>query len=116
VGVPKFVLFEALFQILVTEMDNRMHMVDFFLHARMEMGTRRGTQTTINDGFYDIVVWIPPAMPPIRIRHPKGVSTIEVVLDSPEFTVQDLQQEIYAAAGVLPSRQIRVCFYIDERI
>jgi len=28
VGVPKFVLFEALFQILVTEMDNRMHITD----------------------------------------------------------------------------------------
>jgi len=55
----------------------------------------------------------PPAMPPIRIRHPKGVSTIEVVFDSPEFTVQDLQQEIYAAAGVLPSRQIRVYLYLD---
>ena len=50
-GVPKFVLFEALFQILVTEMDNRMHMVDFFLHARMEMGTRRGTQTTTNHAY-----------------------------------------------------------------
>jgi len=56
VGVPKFFLFEALFQILVTEMDNRMHMVVFFLHARMEMGTtRRGTQTTTNDGF--MILW-----------------------------------------------------------
>jgi len=51
-------------------------------------------------------------MPLIRIRHPKGVSTIEVVFDSPEFTVQDLQQEIYVAAGVLASRQIRACFIL----
>ena len=49
-------------------------------------------------------------MAPIRLRHPKGVSTIEVSLD-PEFTVQDLQQEIYASSNILPSRQIRqFCF------
>jgi len=49
-------------------------------------------------------------MAPIRLRHPKGVSTIEVSLD-PEFTVQDLQQEIYASSAILPSRQIRqFCF------
>jgi len=33
---------------------------------------------------------------PIRIRHPKVVSTIQVLFD---FTVQDLQQEIYAAGA-----------------
>lgn len=49
-------------------------------------------------------------MAPIRLRHPKGVSTIEVSLD-PEFTVQDLQQEIYAASGILPSRQIRQFYF-----
>lgn len=43
-------------------------------------------------------------MAPIRLRHPKGVSTIEVLSDS---TVQDLQQEIYAQTQILPSRQIR---------
>ncbi|KIM48893.1 hypothetical protein M413DRAFT_89393 [Hebeloma cylindrosporum] len=44
-------------------------------------------------------------MAPIRLRHPKGVCTIEVSLE-PEFTVQDLQQEIYAVSNILPSRQI----------
>ncbi|KAJ6623496.1 hypothetical protein B0H10DRAFT_796931 [Mycena sp. CBHHK59/15] len=44
-------------------------------------------------------------MAPVRLRHPKGVSTIQVALDSDEFTVQDLQQEIYAASDILPSRQ-----------
>ncbi|KAF8969849.1 hypothetical protein BDZ97DRAFT_1792975 [Flammula alnicola] len=44
-------------------------------------------------------------MAPVRLRHPKGVSTIEVSFD-PSFTVQDLQQEIYAATDILPSRQI----------
>lgn len=42
-------------------------------------------------------------MAPIRLRHPKGVMTIQVDLDN--FTVQDLQQEIYAATDILPSLQ-----------
>jgi ubiquitin thioesterase OTU1 len=46
-------------------------------------------------------------MAPIRLRHPKGTSTLEVDLDSEEVTVQDVQQKIYAASGILPSRQIR---------
>ncbi|KAG6918114.1 hypothetical protein DXG01_016301 [Tephrocybe rancida] len=41
----------------------------------------------------------------IRLRHPSGVSTIQVALDRDDFTVQDLQQEIYAATQILPSRQ-----------
>ncbi|KAF5380991.1 hypothetical protein D9615_004075 [Tricholomella constricta] len=41
----------------------------------------------------------------IRLRHPAGVSTIQVALDRDGFTVQDLQQEIYAATKILPSRQ-----------
>lgn len=45
-------------------------------------------------------------MAPIRLRHPKGSSTIEVGLDSEEFTVQEMQQKIYAVSGILPSRQI----------
>lgn len=44
-------------------------------------------------------------MTPIRLRYPKGVTTIQVRDD---FTVQDLQQEIYAASDILPSRQSRV--------
>ncbi|KAG5635866.1 hypothetical protein H0H81_009849 [Sphagnurus paluster] len=41
----------------------------------------------------------------IRLRHPTGVATLQVSLDSDEFTVQDLQQEIYAVTKILPSRQ-----------
>ncbi|KAH0583725.1 hypothetical protein H2248_009331 [Termitomyces sp. 'cryptogamus'] len=41
----------------------------------------------------------------IRLRHPSGVSTIQVALDRGDFTVQDLQQEIYIATQILPSRQ-----------
>ncbi|KAJ6597085.1 hypothetical protein DFH09DRAFT_111441 [Mycena vulgaris] len=44
-------------------------------------------------------------MAPVRLRHPKGVSTIQVAFDRDDFTVQDLQQEIYAATEILPSRQ-----------
>ncbi|KAJ7510068.1 hypothetical protein B0H11DRAFT_1957484 [Mycena galericulata] len=44
-------------------------------------------------------------MAPVRLRHPKGVSTIQVAFDRDDFTVQDLQQEIYAASDILPSRQ-----------
>jgi len=46
-------------------------------------------------------------MAPIRLRHPKGTSTIEIDLDSEEVTVQDVQQKIYAETSILPSRQIR---------
>ncbi|KAJ7709705.1 hypothetical protein B0H17DRAFT_1028803 [Mycena rosella] len=44
-------------------------------------------------------------MAPVRLRHPKGVSTIQAAFDRDDFTVQDLQQEIYAATDILPSRQ-----------
>ncbi|KAJ7087842.1 hypothetical protein C8R44DRAFT_836182 [Mycena epipterygia] len=44
-------------------------------------------------------------MAPVRLRHPKGVSTIQVAFDRDDFTVQDLQQEIYAVTEILPSRQ-----------
>ncbi|KAJ7940435.1 hypothetical protein B0H13DRAFT_1849691 [Mycena leptocephala] len=61
-------------------------------------------------------------MAPVRLRHPKGVSTIQVAFDKDDFTVQgmlfcgqpflaahivhlDLQQEIYAVSDILPSRQ-----------
>jgi len=46
-------------------------------------------------------------MAPIRLRHPKGTSTIEIDLDSEEVTVQDVLQKIYALSSILPSRQIR---------
>ncbi|KAF8163457.1 hypothetical protein B0H34DRAFT_765022 [Crassisporium funariophilum] len=45
-------------------------------------------------------------MAPVRLRHPKGVSTIQVEFENPQFTVQDLQQEIFAATEITPSRQI----------
>ncbi|KAF5389812.1 hypothetical protein D9757_003704 [Collybiopsis confluens] len=44
-------------------------------------------------------------MAPIRIRHAKGVATIQVPFENDAYTVQDLQQEIYAASQILPSRQ-----------
>ncbi|KAJ4497964.1 hypothetical protein C8R41DRAFT_916988 [Lentinula lateritia] len=44
-------------------------------------------------------------MAPVRLRHPKGVATIQAPFDDNEYTVQDLQQEIYAASQILPSRQ-----------
>ncbi|EIM90363.1 OTU-domain-containing protein [Stereum hirsutum FP-91666 SS1] len=42
-------------------------------------------------------------MAPIRLRHPKGVLTLQVDFES--FTVQDLQQEIFAASEIPPSAQ-----------
>ncbi|KAJ7271983.1 hypothetical protein B0H12DRAFT_1177589 [Mycena haematopus] len=44
-------------------------------------------------------------MAPVRLRHPKGVATIQVAFDKDDFTVQDLQQEIFAVTEILPSRQ-----------
>jgi ubiquitin thioesterase OTU1 len=43
-------------------------------------------------------------MAPLRLRHPGGVSTIDVNFDD-SFTVQDLQQHIYAVSQILPSLQ-----------
>ncbi|KAK0210873.1 hypothetical protein DFS33DRAFT_1296101 [Desarmillaria ectypa] len=45
-------------------------------------------------------------MAPIRLRHPKGTSTISVPFDDESYTVQDLQQEIRKLTDILPSRQI----------
>ncbi|TCD61674.1 ubiquitin-specific protease otu1 [Steccherinum ochraceum] len=42
-------------------------------------------------------------MAPVRLRHPKGATTIQVDFDN--FTVLDLQQEIYAATEIPPSLQ-----------
>ncbi|KAG8703819.1 ubiquitin-specific protease otu1 [Ceratobasidium sp. 395] len=42
---------------------------------------------------------------PIRVRHPKGVSTIQVDLNSDSATVLSLQQSIYELSGLLPSQQ-----------
>lgn len=43
------------------------------------------------------------AMAPIRVRHPKGVSTIQIDLDN--ATVQDLQLEILGISEIAPSQQ-----------
>ncbi|KAF9075156.1 hypothetical protein BDP27DRAFT_1315595 [Rhodocollybia butyracea] len=45
-------------------------------------------------------------MAPVRLRHPKGMATIQIPFDNSEFTVQDLQQEILKATEILPSRQL----------
>ncbi|KAG7447953.1 OTU-domain-containing protein [Guyanagaster necrorhizus] len=45
-------------------------------------------------------------MTPVRLRHPKGTSTISVPFDDESYTVQDLQQEIRKLTDILPSRQI----------
>lgn len=42
-------------------------------------------------------------MAPIRLRHPKGVTTLQVDLDN--ASVQDLQQQIFEASEILPSQQ-----------
>ncbi|KAI8998651.1 OTU-domain-containing protein [Trametes punicea] len=42
-------------------------------------------------------------MAPVRLRHPKGVTTIQV--DFTSSTVQDLQQQIFAATEIPPSQQ-----------
>lgn len=46
-------------------------------------------------------------MAPVRLRHPKGVSTIQVPFENETFTVRELQDAIYAASDILPSRQSR---------
>ncbi|KAF7338135.1 OTU-like cysteine [Mycena venus] len=55
-------------------------------------------------------------MAPVRLRHPKGVSTIQVAFDKDDFTVQDLQQEIFAVTEILPSRQALKSGYPPPRV
>ncbi|KAI0640817.1 hypothetical protein C8Q79DRAFT_1015040 [Trametes meyenii] len=43
-------------------------------------------------------------MAPVRLRHPKGVTTIQVDFNA---TVQDFQQEIFAVTEIAPSHQER---------
>lgn len=42
---------------------------------------------------------------PIRVRHPKGVSTLQLDINSESATVLSLQQSIYELSGLLPSQQ-----------
>lgn len=44
-------------------------------------------------------------MAPIRIRHPKGVATIDIDIEN--ATVLDLQQKILEITEILPSQQER---------
>jgi len=44
-------------------------------------------------------------MAPFRVRHPKGVSTLQ--LDVETATVQDLLQGIFSVSDILPSAQDR---------
>ena len=44
-------------------------------------------------------------MAPFRLRHPKGVSTLQ--LDTESATVQDLLQAIFAVSEIPPSAQDR---------
>jgi len=44
-------------------------------------------------------------MVPMRLRHPKGVTTIQVDLDSENTKVSDLQQAIFSATEIPPSLQ-----------
>src|ERR1700733_7348477 len=49
------------------------------------------------------------SMAPFRLRHPKGVSTIQ--LDTESATVQDLLQAIFAISEIPPSAQDRTLYY-----
>ena len=48
-------------------------------------------------------------MAPLRVRHPKGVATLNVDINSDASTVQDLQQEILKVSDILPSQQNCAC-------
>ena len=44
-------------------------------------------------------------MAPLRLRHPTGISTLQIDLDT--ATVQDLLQAIFSASEIPPSAQDR---------
>ncbi|EMD38056.1 hypothetical protein CERSUDRAFT_72664 [Gelatoporia subvermispora B] len=44
-------------------------------------------------------------MAPVRLRHPKGVTTLQVDVNSDTYTVLDLQQAIFSATEIPPSQQ-----------
>lgn len=60
-----------------------------FRHARQSTATLNCTFT----------------MAKLRLRHPKGVSTIDIDLDN--ATVQDLQHRIFGQSEIMPSQQDR---------
>lgn len=41
----------------------------------------------------------------LRLRHPKGVSTLTLDLDAPDATVQDLLNQIFSVSEIMPSQQ-----------
>jgi ubiquitin thioesterase OTU1 len=45
-------------------------------------------------------------MAPIRLRYPKGITTLQIDLDN--ALVQDLQQEIFGVSEIPPSQQERM--------
>ena len=51
-------------------------------------------------------------MAPFRLRHPKGVSTLQ--LDTESATVQDLLQAIFAVSEIPPSAQDRTLTYYQR--
>lgn len=55
-------------------------------------------------------------MAPVRVRHAKGVETIEISLDDDAVTVASLQQRIYALSGIPPSRQQRALVFLPDII
>ena len=50
-------------------------------------------------------------MAPIRVRHPKGIATLQLDLDA--LTVQDLQQEIFNLSEIPPSQQESELFAVS---
>lgn len=53
-------------------------------------------------------------MAPLRLRHPKGVTTLQIDLDT--ATVSDLQQAIFSETEISPSRQDRKRHSSDFKI
>ena len=59
------------------------------------------------------IVYQERTMAPIRVRHPKGVVTVQLDLDA--LTVHDLQQQIFTLSEIPPSQQERELFAVSQR-
>lgn len=71
-------------------------------------------RTLLTYGSWDVVgaswQWVVVAyfpMAPLRLRHPKGVTTIQIDLERDDTKVEDLQQAIFAATEIPPPLQDR---------
>jgi hypothetical protein len=63
---------------------------------------------------YRFILYQRVKMAPVRVRHPKGIATLQLDLDA--LTVQDLQQQIATLSEIPPSQQESGLFAVSRLV